>query len=285
MWKTDYDLGGRDMKIEEMIARKRELGYTNERIAELSGVPLGTVQKIMSGQTKAPRYDTIQALENVLGENFAMREEAFAYNASGFAGAGKPTGMSGKEQGGYTLEDYYGLPEDKRVELIDGVIYDMSSPSDVHQQIVGFLNFKFWGFIESGEGECTVYMAPTDVRLDMDDKTMVQPDLLVQCSSKGTDPRRIEGAPDLVVEVLSPSTRRKDLLLKTMKYGQAGVREYWIIDPRDKSVIVYDFEHEDTVNTYTFEDEVPVTIYDGELRIDFKELTAHLEKHQIEGWV
>ena len=110
------------MTVSEMRKRKKELGYTNEKVSELSGVPLGTVQKIFAGVTDSPRYDTLQALEKVFVKEWNMlRESVTAYQV--------------KRQGEYTLEDYYALPDERRVELIDGVIYDMSSPTSTHQML------------------------------------------------------------------------------------------------------------------------------------------------------
>ena len=271
------------MKIEEMIARKRELGLTYEKIAELSGLPLGTVQKVLGGYTKSPRYETIQALEKVLGykqpENYMMRETEFSYGTVPLN-----NDHSLKAQGEYTLDDYYALPDDHRAELIDGVLYDMAAPSKVHQIITGFLFNKIWNHIDMRKGMCEVFVAPTDVRLDRDDHTMLQPDVIVKCESDDKELRCVEGAPDFVVEVLSPSTRKKDLFIKTRKYSEAGVRELWIVDPRDRRVIVYEFENNDVICMYTFEDEIPVGIYNGDLIIDFKSLRTYLNELYGEDW-
>ena len=114
------------MTIKEMQERKRELGYSYAQIAELSGVPVGTVQKVLGGITMTPRYDTIMALERVLGERQPMAvRESVSYGT--------------KKQGEYTLEDYYTYPDDVRIELIDGVIYEMSAPTSAHQLIAGFI--------------------------------------------------------------------------------------------------------------------------------------------------
>ena len=107
------------MTVEEMRRRKKELGYTNEKISELSGVPLGTVQKIFAGVTSSPRYDTLMALERLLkAADNRIEEAVMAYQI--------------KKQGEFTLEDYYELPDERRVELIDGVFYDMASPTSIH---------------------------------------------------------------------------------------------------------------------------------------------------------
>ena len=137
-----------------------------------------------------------------------------------------------KKQGEYTLEDYYAIPDERRVELIDGEIFDMAAPSALHQMILGELHVLFRQCANEHGHPCRVFLSPCDVRLDNDDKTMVQPDLFVLCREFDIQNRCIDGAPDLTVEILSDSTRSKDMLLKTWKYKNAGVKEYWIIDPK-----------------------------------------------------
>ena len=221
------------MTITEMNERKRELGYTDARISELSGVPLSTVRKVLGGITKAPRYDTIKALEKVLGKETAgsgynsrisdNETNAFSYDSCMTSGA--PQGVrevqpaySTKKQGEYTLEDYLAIPDERRVELIDGVIYDMSSPLGHHQIIAGQIYFHLVSYISGKGGPCIPFIAPIDVQLDCDDKTIVQPDVLILCDRSKYTPQRIVGAPDFVVEVLSKSTREKDMFLKLNKY-------------------------------------------------------------------
>ena len=115
-----------------------------------------------------------------------------------------------------------------------------------------------------------------DVQLDCDDRTMVQPDVLVVCDRDKIIKRCIYGAPDFVVEILSPSTKRKDGIIKLSKYISAGVREYWIVDPDKKQVVVYDFQKEDYPVIYGFGGEIPVGIFDGECRIDFAEIYEYM---------
>ncbi|WP_251387502.1 Uma2 family endonuclease [Mediterraneibacter agrestimuris] len=254
------------MTVDEMKNRKKQYGYSCEQIAELSGVPLGTVQKIFSGITKTPRYDTLRQLEKIFageasylgtGQPFILRETQCTYQA-------------GKKPGEYTLEDYYALPEERRAELIDGVIYDMAAPTNLHQQLIMEISVQLHTFISSQKGSCKVSMAPTDVQLDCDDKTMVQPDILVMCNRDSILRTHMYGAPDLVIEILSPSTRRKDMNLKYGKYAAAGVREYWMVDPDTKKIVVYDIEHEEFPVVYEFGDKIPVRIFHGECEIDFK---------------
>ena len=267
------------MTIEEMKKRKTELGLTNEMLAQASGVPVGTVQKIMSGTTRAPRRLTLEALERVLLGPAAGGDrgsgQGFAYDFS----AGDRTCVLREPAGNYTeavslkkytLDDYYALPDEKRVELIDGVFYDMSAPSALHQVILGDLYILFRECADRHGMPCHVFLSPFDVRLDRDEFTMVQPDLVIFCHDFDIQMKRYEGAPDLAVEILSPSTRSKDMILKLYKYQNAGVREYWIVDPQKRTVTVHYFEAEDyDPEKYRFDEKIPVHISGGTCTIDF----------------
>ena len=267
------------MTIEEMRQRKRELGYTNQMIAERSGIPLSTVQKVFAGATSSPRRETIEALGRALEKDKSavyedpvtsdrmVNETSEAYNVNAEDG-----NSSEAENRLYTLEDYLRLPDDQRVELIDGVFYDMAAPTTIHQGVAGFLHKKFLDFVMANKGPCFPFISPVDVQLDCDDKTVVQPDVLVVCDRTKYKNGRVFGAPDLVVEVLSPSTRRKDMQLKMYKYAGAGVREYWMVDPEKKLVVQYDLEHLGIPAIYNFQSVIPVLIWDSACRIDLGEM-------------
>lgn len=274
------------MTLEEMKARKKELGLSNKEIAKRSGVPLGTVQKIFGGVTEAPRMETVIALERVL------RRESDGY-AAGFSGPGRidyvaepvsaynagPSFLHIKKQGEYTLEDYYALPDDRRAELIDGVIYDMAAPTYEHQIISGELSYQLQDFVKKNGGKCRVLTAPFDVQLDKDNRTMVQPDIMVICDLDKVNSRGIYGAPDFVVEILSPATAKTDMTIKLYKYMSAGVREYWVVDPESRQIFVYRKKEESILlETCTFDDAVPVGIWDGRCRVDFPEIARELDK-------
>ena len=284
------------MTIQEMHQRKKELGYSNEQIAALSGVPLGTVVKIFSGATKAPRHATIAALEKVLsplppaglyGQGSSRPEDTDARLLRKTAPYGNIVRM---DQGNvdprlthqprrlYTVDDYYALPDDIRTELIDGVFYDMSSPSVTHQLIIGELHLQFKACEKKHQGKCRVILSPCDVQLNRDRYTMLQPDILVVCDTEKIKGRNCFGPPDLTVEILSPSSRSHDCVLKLNKYKNSGVREYWIVDPEHRQVIVYIFEDADhpTFETYTFTDTVPIHISGGDCSVDFSEVLAGL---------
>lgn len=248
------------MTIEEMKKYKRIKGYTNAQVADLSGVPLGTVQKIFAGKTTTPRYATLLALESVfkdMEENRDALREALIYTAHA-------------KQGEYTIEDYYALPQEHRAELIDGVLYDMSSPTFVHQQIAGEVYLQISNFIRGNKGQCLPVISPIDVRLDCDNKTMVQPDVLILCDRSKIQKWGIMGAPDFVLEVLSLSSKRKDCIKKLDKYMEAGVREYWMIDPHQKKLIIYWFEKEVYPVICGLDGEVDVGIYQGQLKINLR---------------
>ncbi len=183
-----------------------------------------------------------------------------------------PAYKKSKEQGDYTIEDYYALPDDRRVELIDGVIYDMATPTYIHQGIAGEIALQLKLYIRKKGGNCKVFSSPSDVQLDRDNKTMVEPDVMIVCNRDWIRTRVYYGAPDFVVEILSPSTRKRDMGLKFQKYKRAGVREYWMVDPDRKTVVVYDFEHDSLPVIYGFEDRIPVNIFNGACEVDFAEI-------------
>lgn len=263
------------MTIEEMKARKKELGYSNKTLAEKTGVPLGTLQKIFSGKTVAPREDTISALTSILTPD-SDKQYYKMPKTDVLMAKERSEAYSVKEC--YTLEDYYALPEDQRVELIDGRFYYMSAPSNRHQAVAGFLFSQFLEHVRKHKGSCYPFIAPNDVQLDCDDRTMVQPDVGIICDRSKYIKSHIYGAPDLVVEVLSPSTRKKDLYLKLHKYCSADVREYWLIDTDKKIVVQYDLEGEDLFpRIYGQEDMIPVLIWGGALKIDLREMWESLD--------
>jgi Uma2 family endonuclease len=272
---------------------------------------------VIGGTTKAPRRETVLALENTLKEGglaekyapmifksegndseFAsgIREAQLAYNAAAEYepmkdGTGElkkrgaeyepvkdEKGRPVKKQGEYTIVDYLNWPSEERIELINGRVYDLAAPSYVHQEISFRIARQIDDYIEKKDGDCNVGIAPLDVQLDEDDRTMVQPDVIIDCRKEKRSKMRIIGAPDFVLEVLSDSSRSKDIIIKTEKYMTAGCKEYWIIDPENETVIVYDFKNERYPLNYTFKDKVPVNIYNGDLSIDFRIIKKKLIK-------
>ena len=278
------------MTLEEMKSRKKELGLSNKELAARSGVPVGTVQRIFSGETKAPRRAAIEGLEKVLGKKTASDQQEFPGSDSirrwgdrlmepGYAYGTKVIRElhSEKQQGEYTLEDYYAIPDDKRAELIDGVLYDMSSPSSMHQEISMEISLQLRLFVRQNHGNCSVNAAPYDVQLDQDDRTMVQPDILVLCDREKQRYFGCFGAPDLVVEILSPSSGKKDLIIKLNKYLKAGVRECWMVNPESRQVIVFKNNEQLSFRSYDFMEKIPVGIWDDKCLVDLSVITEKLD--------
>lgn len=286
------------MKISELKERKKEMGYSNHMISELSGVPLSTVQKIFGGATEAPRHETLQKIENALYpkgryeysdplEDYEIRRmhvaeptEAYAY--AYIYGYDPDLVINGKKQGEFTVADVMKLPEGSHGELIDGVIYDKSMPTTVHQSIVSRVYVQIANAIDEFGGKCASFGTPVDVQLDLsNDKDMLAPDLLIVCdrSKLNNEDLIVIGAPDFVMEVLSPSTMGKDRVLKYQKYMSFGVKEYWMVDPFRREIVVSIFKDDARVRYYGFEDEVPIAIFDNKASVDFGRISRYLKEH------
>lgn len=170
----------------------------------------------------------------------------------------------------HMVNEIYALPEGQRAELIDGSIYMMAPPNRTHQEIVGVLYAEIYKYIESHNGQCKVYPAPFAVFLNEDGRNYVEPDISVICDRDKLNDKGCNGAPDWIIEVVSPSSRRMDYYIKLFKYRTSGVREYWIVDPEKNRIIVYDFVNDD-VGDYIFDDVIKARIY-GDLNIDFSKI-------------
>lgn len=170
----------------------------------------------------------------------------------------------------YTIDDIYALPDGQRAELIDGQMYMMAPPTRKHQQILLSLSRRIADYIDRKGGACEVNIAPFAVFLNADDKNYVEPDISVVCSPEKLTDKGCNGAPDWIIEIVSPGSRRTDYFTKLFKYRTSGVREYWIVDPDKNRITVYTFESEDTAE-YTFTDSVKTGIYE-DLEIDFNNI-------------
>ena len=179
--------------------------------------------------------------------------------------------LAEKQDERFTYGDYLTWDDGERWELIDGVAYIMTpAPSPYHQLVLGELFIQFRNFLRYTP--CQIYLAPFDVRLPEGDeaeeevRTVVQPDITVVCDRSKLDDKGCKGIPDLIIEILSPSTARKDLKEKFLRYERAGVREYWIVDPSGKMVTVFKLSEGGQYgrpDVYSEEDRVKVGILEG----------------------
>ena len=175
----------------------------------------------------------------------------------------------------YTVDDIYALPEGKRAELIDGQFFNMAPPTRMHQRIAGELCASIREYIHKNHGSCEVDLAPFAVFLNADDLTYVEPDISVICDPQKLTERGCYGAPDWIIEIVSPGSRRMDYFTKLFQYRTSGVREYWIVDPDKNRILVYNFETKDT-GDYTFADSVQAGIYE-DFSIDFSAISKQLD--------
>ena len=266
------------MTITEMQKRKRELGYSFVQIAELTGLPLGTVQKVLGGYVKSPRRATVVALERVLG-----RPE----NAS----AGAVTQNSGSRYTYQVSSDTPGMLDEKRMQYYTtntpggmheiGVRKDSMNepafPGTVPPVVHQLISVKLAALLlECAPGtDSVVLTAPHLVYLSEEVVSPVAPDISVYRDRSKLKSKLCEGAPDLIVEILSDATRHEDQFYKLSRYETAGVREYWMVDPAYQRIVVYDFSKEVNPTIYGFGDEIPVGILGENAKIPFAQVAEY----------
>ena len=141
-----------------------------------------------------------------------------------------------------SIEDYESLSEDIRAEIFDGQIHCMAGPSQTHQTILLELSSTLNTFVKKKNGSCRVFPAPFDVKLNDNPLTIVQPDIMIVCDQNKLDGKRCNGAPDFIIEIVSPGNSSDDYVKKLYYYKNYGVREYWIVDPNRRTISVNYFE-------------------------------------------
>ena len=289
------------VSAEEMRAFKRQYRLTNDQISVGSGVPLGTVQKIFSGETKNPGYKTMALLEQYF---LSLEKKGYQYlpmsaDRAGISGDARISdgvgivGEGSEDYGGtaarkfnheqrYTIQDYFIQPNDRRAELIAGKFCDMAAPSIQHQRIVGSIYRQLADYLDKEQCGCEAFISPCAVQPDpRDESTVLEPDVFVVCDSSKITAAYIVGAPDLVIEVASPGTSGRDAGIKLSIYRDAGVREYWMIDPQQGYAVIYTLQKDNaedgkSVYGYPFpeihslKETIPVIISDRKLMIDLR---------------
>ena len=296
------------MDIKELKDRKKALNLTTAQLAFIAELPVGTVSKIMTGETQNPSYATIEKLDRALA-NEEMLARIRAYSQAfityikehpdddvdqvkfereyrklhNLDNEPLPYAMPLSHQNGALDLDLFQekrvneeicsqIGESRYIELMDGHLIINEMPDMDHQVIVQNLGEKIRDYIRNNNGKCKMFNVGINVFLDEDDYTLVIPDVVVLCDQGKIGKKGIVGAPDWVVEVISPSTRNYDYNRKMHKYMAAGVREYWIIDPIKEKVITYVEGEILMAHVYGFSESVPVYIYDGKLQICISEL-------------
>lgn len=286
------------MTIEEMKKAKEELGYGYEKLAEVCGLSTEGIRRIFLGRTKRPRASTLAALESVLGcvlddadggcntdDGHDKNTECDTDNEYDVGGqiVHESASVYGKvpdeKQGKCTVEDYFNLPKELRCELIDGVLYNMAEPSLAHQITACEVYSQIRTQIEKRNGACLPVLAPVSVRLFEEEETVIVPDFLIACDRNKVKRWGILGAPDFVMEVLSPSTGKRDATLKLEKYRQAGVQEYWMLDLRKKVMIVYRMAKEATPGVHPLSGTLGLHIYNEEVAVNLDALSEIIDEY------
>ena len=188
-------------------------------------------------------------------------------------------GSTSRKNEKYTIADYNRISEEKRYELIRGSLYEMKAPSFVHQHISSVLYNALSSFIKEQKGSCIALSAPVDVRLFRDDYTMVQPDILILCDRSKIRRWGIDGAPDLVMEIVSPATARKDYTVKVDLYMSAGVKELWLIDPINSRLLIYYAEEDRFPYIGPLSGKKEIGLYENALLIDLDEIAALMQEY------
>ena len=270
------------MTVQEMLRIKEEFGYSVARISEITKIPVGTLTKIFSGDTKHPREGTLSILEDYFGDkrdelmygsenpqnlNLLVREAVLDYKTSI------------KVQGEYTVEDLENTPDDMKYELIEGYIYDKGAvASTPHNYAKTEFGYQVQKYIKEHNGDCIPFVDGQHVYSTEDNKTRLMPDFMILCDKSKLKKKGIFGGPDFVLEVISPSTKLRDETFKVRTYHKLGVREYWIIDVKLNMLIVYDLSKE-----FYHAEDYPLTgkkglyIYNGECEIDLDALKLGME--------
>ena len=214
--------------------------------------------------------------ENVDESDIVKTDGRFIYRLTSSDEGGKVVKIVHAEQGKVWAASEVRLEQDQENEwsnyddmfLQDGKLILMESPTITHQRIIAEIHWQISSQIREKKGPCEIFLSPLDVRMVKEENTILEPDLFIVCDSEKTTGKRIEGTPDFVLEVLSPGTRRKDMVTKLGKYMDAGVREYWMIDP-DKRVLLRYLAAEDWIpEIHPLEGILGLGIYEGSITVD-----------------
>lgn len=255
---------------DRMLCVREALWLTQKDLEQRTGIHQADISKIERGEAN-PSLQTMKRIAEGMGKVLKIEfvePKVIRRPNIPLCEAAIPYVSEYKCQGEYTVRDIMAIPEGINLELIDGVIYDMAPPNFAHQEILSYFNYVFADYIFKNKGQCKVVQAPTGLEFENDDQNFFLPDLMVICDKKKIQPHGVVGAPDFVMEVISKSTGKRDYSTKLIKFTKEGVREYWILDPYKKVLIVYDLENDACPCIHSFDEVVEVNIYGGKLKID-----------------
>lgn len=293
------------MNKPDFKTRKKALSLTTAEVALLAELPVSTVSKIMTGETKCPTEITIEKIDAALSKeearwrleayllaikDYCMEHKKEKFDSSEFEQVyrkkhdleDKPISEANSKSESYpiwgnvavkrqkstSVKDFFKMSVENRwIELVDGKIIINEAPGMAHQMLVKSINKQIEHFIDENHGDCQAFDVGVNVQLDANEDTILIPDILVICDKSKIKDFGILGAPDWVIEVVSPSTRHYDYKKKTYKYLNHGVREVWLVDPEKKVIVTYVDGEYMMSHLYQFGDEVPVSIYDERLKI------------------
>lgn len=249
-----------------LIYARKIRGITQTELSKQTGITQADISKMERAEGN-PSLATISRITTALKCSLAMDLDI----------------LSEKEGRLHTITDIYDMTGDERVELIDGIIYDMGYPGVMHAMIISYLHNKFADYIEDKAGACHVMQ---NVGLIFEDSihNYFVPDLMVICDRSKIGTHMVTGPADLIVEVVSPSNPNHDYRTKLAKYMEMGVREYWIVDPGREKIVVY-AECDDYIpaiypiaNSPAVDVDIPVGIYDGDLVIEVQGIKSIIDE-------
>ena len=266
---------------ERLYAYRTASHMTQKELEEKSGIHQADISKFENGEGN-PSVKTMERLAKGMGMELDISRGYFVQrhivDVPMYAAA-VPYLSPEKCQGEFVVKDLEGLPEDMRVELIDGVIYAMATPTVPHQEIISQIFYQVMKFINENHGSSRPFVSPISLFCD-DERFYLEPDMVVVCNPDIIKKDGLHGAPDFVLEVISPSNTKRDLYDKLAIYHNIGVREYWVINPMKKYMIKYNLEQENPPELHFFNDTVSFDIYDGQLTIDLKEIDKIIDSYE-----
>lgn len=267
----------RDPKVrfaEKLRSYRECMGITQKELESRTGIHQSDISKIERGESNVS-LDIMDKLTTSLGFNLQFfatdRDErrrpdiAIDPELAFYL-------PEDKVQGEFTLYDIENLPEGLLVQMIDGVVYREGIPVTVHERIISTISYDFMRYIHDNKGSCEVFLGRTGVISDR--KNFVLPDMLVSCDRNKVDADGIVHEPDFVLEVVSPGNSKRDYSEKLIIYTKAGVKEYWVIDPYKRCLVVYDLANDGFPEIHPLTDTVGVKIYEGKLKIDLKQIAV-----------